>query len=150
MTKKILMILVGSALAGSSATAVAQDAPRVYDLGPVVAISHVRTEPGQFDAYLANLNGLWRPGLEEAKRRGEVLDYKVMANMARGRDEGDVMLVITYKNAAVMDTSLDELDRRTAARQGSVAAANAASIQRGKLRTILANGLYREMLFKGR
>ena len=150
MTNKILAALAGAALASSSVAALAQGAPRVYDLGPVVEVTHVKTEPGQFDAYVANLNSLWRVSMEDAKRRGEVLDYKVLSNMAPGRDEGDLVLVVTYKNAAVMDTSLDELDRRTSALQGSVSAANQANIQRGKLRTILGNDLYRELPFKGR
>ncbi len=150
MTSKILRALMGVALAGSSVAAFGQAAPRVYDMGPVVEVTHVKTESGQFDAYLANLNSLWRVSMEDAKRRGEVLDYKVMSNMAPSKDEGDVLLVVTYRNAAVFDTPLDELDRRTAAMQGSVAAANQANVQRGKLRTILGSDLYREMPFKRR
>jgi hypothetical protein len=149
MTSKFLTAVAGAVLAGSSVAALAQGAPRVYDLGPVVEVTHVKTEPGQLDAYLANLNSLWRPSLEDQKRRGEVLDYKVLRNMAPGRDEGDLILVVTYRNAAVLDTPLDEMDRRTVARQGSVAAAQQATIQRGKLRTILGTSLYREMPFKG-
>lgn len=149
MKRIAIGLLLGCSIATAPTSAAAQDPARVYDQGPVVAITHVKTEPGQFDAYLANLNSLWRRAQEDAKRRGEVLDYKVLSNMAPGRDEGDLMLIVTYKNAAVLDTSLDEIDRRTAAMQGSVSAANQATIQRGKLRTILANDLYRELTFKG-
>lgn len=131
-----------------AAPAMAQDVPRVYDLGPVVEVTHVKVEPGQFDAYLANLNNMWRRSMEDAKRRGEVLDYKILADMAPDAGEGDLMLMVTYKNAAVMDTSLDELDRRTAAMQGSVSAAQQAGVARGKLRTILGSDLYREMTLK--
>ena len=128
--------------------AMAQDAPRVYDMGPVVEVTHVKIEPGQFDAYMANLNSVWRRSMEDGKRRGEVLDYKVLSDMAPDAGQGDLVLMVTYKNAAVMDTSLDELDRRTAAMQGSVAAAQQASVARGKMRTILGSDLYREMTFK--
>jgi hypothetical protein len=114
----------------------------------VVAVSHVKVEPGQLSAYMSNLNSLWRKGLEDGKRRGEVLDYSVYENMAPGAGEADLLLVVTYKNAAVMDTSLDELDRRTAAMQGSVSAANEATVSRGKLRTILGSQLLRELKFK--
>lgn len=140
--------LLGLLLAAGSAPAWGQDAPRVYDMGPVVEVTHVKTEPGQFDAYLANLNSLWRISLEDAKKRGEVLDYKLLSNMAPGQGEGDLVLVVVYKNAAVLDTPLDVLDQRTAALQGSVAAAQQATVQRGKLRTILGTELYRELTFK--
>ena len=148
--KTSLIALVAAAVGFAGTAASAQDAPRVYDLGPVVAISHVKTEPGQFDAYLVNLNSVGRRSLEDGKKRGDVLDYKVLSNMAPGAGEGDIMLMITYKNAAVLDTSLDELDRRTAAMQGSVSAASQASVQRGKLRTILGAEMYRELPFKAR
>jgi hypothetical protein len=144
---KLLRMALGAAIALSATGAFAQD-KRVYDLGPVVAVSHVKVEPGQLDAYMSNLNNVWRKSLEEGKRRGEVLDYGVYSNMAPGVGDPDLMLVITYKNAAVMDTSLDELDRRTAALQGSVSAAQQASVARGKLRTIMGSQLLRELKFK--
>ena len=144
---KLLSLAVGAALFVTASAASAQD-QRVYDLGPVVSVTHVKVEPGQLDAYMSNLNSLWRRSLEDAKRRGEVLDYGVYQNMAPGREEADLMLVVTFKNAAVMDTSLDELDRRTAAMQGSLSAANQATVARGKLRTILGNDLLRQLKFK--
>jgi len=144
---KLLKLALGAAIALSATAATAQD-QRVYDLGPVVAVSHVKVEPGQLNAYMSNLNSLWRKGLEDAKRRGEVLDYGVYQNMAPGSNDADLMLVITYKNAAVMDTSLDELDRRTTAMQGSVGAAQQATVARGKLRTLMGSQLLRELKFK--
>ena len=126
----------------------AQDQARVYDQGGVVAVTLIDVEPGQFDAYMANLNGLWRRSMEEGKRRGEILNYMVVSNMAAGPGDPDVLTVVTYRDAAVMDTSLDELDRRTAAMQGSVEAASRATVERGRLRTILGNELWRIVTFR--
>jgi hypothetical protein len=144
---KLYSIAIAAALAISSVSVSAQE-QRVYDQGPVVAVSYVKVEPGQLNAYMSNLNNLWRRGLEDQKRRGEVLDYRVYQNMAPGIGEPDLMLVITYRDAAVMDTSLDEMDRRTAALQGSVTAANQATVARGRLRTIMGSELLRELRFK--
>ena len=144
---KLLSIAVAAGLAVTGTSASAQD-QRVYDLGPVVAVSHVKVEPGQLNAYMSNLNSLWRRSLEDAKKRGEVLSYGVYENMAPGKDDPDLLLVVTYKNAAVMDTSLDELDRRTTALQGSLGAANQATVARGKLRTIVGSQLLRQLTFK--
>jgi len=143
---KLLKLALGAAIALSATAATAQD--RVYDLGPVVAVSHMKVEPGQLNAYMSNLNNLWRKSMEDGKRRGEVLDYGVYQNMAPGAGDADLMLVVTYKNAAVMDTSLDELDRRTTTMQGSVSAAQQATVARGKLRTVMGSQLLRELKFK--
>jgi hypothetical protein len=144
---KMITLAIALALAASGAGVSAQE-QRIYDLGPVVDVSHVKVEPGQLNAYMSNLNNVWRRGMEDRKRRGEVLDYRVYQNMAPGVDEADLFLVVTYKNAAVMDTSLDEIDRRTVAMQGSIGAANQATIARGQLRTILGNDLLRELRFR--
>lgn len=143
---KLFTAIAGAALLATSGFA--QDAPRVYDMGPVVDITHVKIEPGQQDAYLANLNSLWRRTMEDGKRRGEVLDYKVLSNMAPDAGEGDLVLMVTYKNAAVLDVSLDEQDRRAVAMQGSMGAVQQADVARGKLRTILGSDMYRELTFK--
>lgn len=143
---KLLTLALSTAMAFSATAALAQD--RVYDLGPVVAVSHMKVEPGQLNAYMSNLNSLWRKSMEDGKRRGEILDYRVYQNMAPGAADADLVLVVTYKNAGVMDTSLDELDRRTTALQGSVAAAQEATIARGKLRTVMGSQLLRELKFK--
>ncbi len=144
---KLLKLVLGAAIALSATAATAQD-QRVYDLGPVVAVSHMKVEPGQLNAYMSNLNNLWRKSMEDGKRRGEVLDYGVYQNMAPGAGDADLMLVVTYKNAAVMDTSLDELDRRTTTMQGSIGAAQQATVARGKLRTVMGSQLLRELKFK--
>jgi hypothetical protein len=68
--------------------------------------------------------------------------------MAPGVGAPDLMLVVTYKNAAVMDTSLDELDRRNIALQGSLEAAGQATQSRVSLRTVMGNDLLRELRFK--
>lgn len=148
MKLKLIPISIAAFAASIAVAASAQDSPRVYDNGGVVQVTHVKVEPGQLEAYMSNLNNLWRRSMEDAKKRGEVLGYGVYENMAPGRDESDLILVVTYKNAAVLDTSLDELDRRTAAMQGSLSAATQATVARGKLRTILGSDMYRELTFK--
>ena len=148
MKLKLIPISIAAFAASISAGAPAQDTPRVYDNGAVVQVTHVKVEPGQLQAYMSNLNNIWRRAMDDAKKRGEVLNYGVYENMAPGRDESDLILVVTFKNAGVLDTSLDELDRRTAAMQGSLSAANQATVARGKLRTILGSDMYRELTFK--
>ena len=73
-------VLAAAALAlGLSSAAMAQNAPRTYDLGPVWQISYIETKPGMFDDYMAYLNSTWRNIQETDKARGDVLDYRVLA-----------------------------------------------------------------------
>jgi len=81
MIKKSVVTLLGLVIVAAPAGAGAQEVPRVYDLGPVTEVSTVRVEPGQLRDYMAYLNGNWRRGMEDAKRRGEVLNYSVMEPM---------------------------------------------------------------------
>ena len=148
MNKKLMALSVASIILGLSSPAAAQETPRVYDLGPVVEVIQVKVEPGQLRAYMANLDGLWRRSMEDGKRRGEILDYGAYEVMDPRPGEGDLQLVVIYKNAAVLDLSLDEQDRRTAAMEGSVGAATQATVTRGKLRTIMGTQLLRELKFK--
>lgn len=148
MNTRFTMFAAAVALLAVAAPAVAQDAPRVYDQGPVVTVTYIKVEPGQLRTYMANLNGVWRRQQEEGKKRGDVLYYGVYQVVTPRPGEPDIELVVAYKNAAVMDTSLDEQDRRTAAMMGSLDAAQKATIDRGKLRTVMGGTMLRELVFK--
>ncbi len=149
MSKKVIGIAAAAIALMISLPVAAQDVPRAYDLGPVVEVTNVRVEPGQLRTYMNYLSGTWRASMEDAKRRGEVITYGVYEPFDGREADGNLQLVVVYRNAAVMDTSLDELDRRTAAMQGSVAAADQGAAQRVRMRTILGTTLLRELRFRG-
>ena len=149
MTKSFIGFAFAAVAFMASVPAAAQDAPRAFDLGPVVQVTNVRVEPGQLRTYVNFLSGTWRASMEDAKRRGEVLSYGVYEPMDGREQDGNLELVVVYRNAAVMDTPLDELDRRTVAMQGSVTAADQGAAQRVRMRTILGTQLLRELTFRG-
>jgi len=136
-----------AAAATVTAPAVAQQAPRVYDLGPVVEIRTIKVEPGQLQNYMALLNGVWRKQLEERKKAGEVLEYGVYEPISGKDADGNLQLVVVYKNAAVMDTSLDVLDKRLAALAGGPEAQARGLAERNKLRTFIGSQVWRELRF---
>lgn len=148
MKTRFRTLAATASLLATTAPALAQQAPRVFDEGPVLVVSYVKVEPGQLRNYMANLNSVWRRQQEEGKKRGDVLYYGVYEVVTPRPGEPDLELVIAYKNAAVMDTPLDEQDRRTAAMMGSLDAAQKASIERGKMRTIVGGTMLRELVFK--
>jgi len=140
--------VIAAALVTIPMAASAQTAARVYDQGPVWAISYVETKPGMFDDYMAYLNSTWSKFQEAGKKRGEVLDYRVLSVNNPRDHEPDVILMIEYKNMAVFDRSLDEQDKETSTIFGSLPKSNQAAVARENVR-LLRGGLdAREIVFK--
>jgi hypothetical protein len=131
---------------GSSAQA--QNAPRTYDLGPVWQVSYVETKPGMFDDYMAYLNSTWRNIQEANKKKGDVLDYRVLSVDSPRDGEPDVLLLVQYKNMGVFDRSLDENDVTTASAFGTVLKSNQAAASRESIRKLRGNVTARELRFK--
>src|SRR6266566_4718676 len=48
-----------------------------YTEGPVWRVTLVRVKPAQMDAYLTSLRQATKPLLEEEKRTGAIIDYKI-------------------------------------------------------------------------
>ena len=48
-----------------------------YTEGPVWRVTLVRVKPAQMDAYLTSLRQATKPLLEEEKRTGVIVDYKI-------------------------------------------------------------------------
>ncbi len=142
-------ILVSAALAlAISSSAQAQNAPRTYDLGPVWQISYIETKPGMFDDYMSYLNSTWR-GIQEAdKKRGDVLDYRVIAVDSPRDGEPDVILMVQLKNMAVLDRPPEEGEAIMTAAFGSVPKANQAAVSRESVRVLRGQVTGRELTFK--
>jgi hypothetical protein len=151
-----MKFLAGAALAAAITaacavgTAQAQTAERTYDNGPVWTVGYVETKPGMFDEYMAYLNGPYRTLQEAARKRGDILDYHVLAVDSPREHEPDVILLIEFKNMAVFDRSLDELDKDTATVFGSVPKGAQAAVQREQIRVLRGGVTARELLLKGK
>ena len=71
---------------------------------PVWLTMYTRTLPGKFDAYVGQMQLLLVPVLEEDKRQGGLLDYKVLRKIdTHGADDWNIELVVIFKNHAQMD-----------------------------------------------
>src|ERR1041385_6471776 len=123
---KLLIASLLAAAASAAAPAWAQDV-RPYDNGPVWVVSNIQTKTGHFDDYMRYVATSWKAQQEDSRKRGWVLDYKVLTAMDARDNEPDIYLMVEYKNmAAAMDVPLDELDAQTKKLDGSVAASNKA------------------------
>jgi len=130
-------------------TGAASAADRPYTEGPVSIVTSVKTQPGMDDAYMAWLQTNWKKNLEAQKAAGNVLGYAVYSTQARSPDEPDLYLVVTYKNMAAFDGLSDRMEpvmeKTFNVTQQQM---SQASIERGKMRTILGSEMIRELVLK--
>src|SRR5579863_4817778 len=75
-----------------------------YTEGPIWRVSLVRVKPNQMDAYLTSLRQSSKPLLDEEKRQGMIIDYKIFLKETKNNPEDwDLCLAVEYKNHAAMD-----------------------------------------------
>lgn len=119
-----------------------------YSEGPVVNVARIRTVDGKFDDYMKWVDTTWKQLQEAGKKAGNIVSYAVYTAEARGPNDADVLLVITYKNWAALDGALAKGDAITKQIEGSVTAANQAESERAKLRTVLGSETIQELVLK--
>jgi hypothetical protein len=97
---------------------------------------------------LRYLAGPYKQSMEEQKKAGIIVSWAVYEATPRGPHDPDLYLITTYKNMA----ALDGLDARTdpIAEKifGSMDQQSAATIERGKLRTLVGSEQIRELVLK--
>jgi hypothetical protein len=75
-----------------------------YTEGPVWRVSLIRVKPGQMDAYLTSLQQSSKPLLDEEKKQGMIVDYKLFFKATKANPEDwDIALAVEYKNHAALD-----------------------------------------------
>jgi|ERR1700722_533920 len=75
-----------------------------YTEGPIWRIQLIRVKPTHMDDYLASLRKSAKPFIEEQKRQGMIVDYKVFLKETKHSPEDwDICVAVHYKNYAAMD-----------------------------------------------
>ncbi len=95
------LALLSSAVPARAADPAQADAP--YTEGSVWSISFIRVVPGMGDDYLRSLGTTWKRVMDEAKKQGIILSYKVLDSMASSPDDWDLLLLVEYKNWGALD-----------------------------------------------
>jgi len=139
-------VLIGLAFSGIAATALA-DEGRVYQEGPVIEVSYIRTKPGKFDDYMKFLATTYRTLMEANKKAGLILDYNIYSATPRSPQDPDLLLTTTYPNMAALDRS-EEADALAVKTIGSMASQNQSAIDREALREVLGSELVRKLILK--
>ena len=88
---------------------------RPYTDGSVWTISMIRMTAGFQDDYLRSLATTWKRVIEEGKKQGVILSYKILTANAAGPDDWNLMLMVEAKNWAALDgidEKFDAIQRR--------------------------------------
>ena len=145
--KKSVLILCAAIIAVSTSVTRAQE-DHAYTQGSVTIVSFVRTEPGMFDEYLRYLSNTYKKLMEESKKQGIVSDYAIYQATPRGPQDADVILTVTYKNMAALDSVQARTDPIVKEIFGSLPKAASASADREKLRKQLGSQIVRQLILK--
>lgn len=131
-----------------STTALAQDHDRGWENGYIVQVTEVHIKDGMFNAYINDLNNVWRKFIEAQMEEGDVIRYGMYANSNSRGDEPDLILTVTYKNWATFDRGVEYFEELGAKILGSMEEMREANVDRGELRDIGDSYTLQEIKFK--
>jgi hypothetical protein len=149
MKTQLPRFLLTIALTLSAAVSVAADEPRSYTEAPVSHVSFIKVKPGMFDNSLKYLATTYKPLMEEYKRQGIIIDYKIYeANETHSSSEPDLVLSITYKNMAALDNLAEKTDPLAAKVFGTRQKQAEGAISRESMREEIGDQFIRELILK--
>jgi len=131
-----------------SVPASAQDHERNWENGTILQVTNVHIKPGMFNAYINDLNGLWRVFLEEQMKDGSVIGYRMWGNVSPRKDEADLILTVEYANWATFDRGVEYFEKLSEKLRGSTEEMRKLNVARSELREIGSNFNLQEIKFK--
>jgi hypothetical protein len=120
-----------------------------YTEGPVWRVTLVRVKPNQMDAYLTSLRQSSKPLLEEEKRTGVIVDYKVfIKETTNNPQDWDLALAVEYKNHAALDGLAAKGEALRDKMLGGKQQAQQLGEKRQEIREIISSELLQEVMLK--
>ncbi len=120
---------------------------RPWTVGSVWAIDFIRVRSGQDLEYGRSLAKTWKKAMDEHKKNGVVLSYKILAGPSSSRDDFTHMLMIEFPNYAALDER-DKMDAAVKKVFGSLEGMQELLRKREEIREAIGSRLLREMRFK--
>jgi hypothetical protein len=120
-----------------------------YTEGPVWRVSLIRVKPNHMDEYLTSLRQVSKPFIEEEKRQGLIVDYKIFIKETQNNPQDwDLCLAVQYKNYAAMDGLGGKMEAIRDKVLGGKQEAHQLGEKREEIREIISNELLREIYLK--
>jgi hypothetical protein len=119
-----------------------------YTEGPIWRVQLIRVKPTQMDAYLSSLRQSTKPLIEEEKRQGMIMDYKIFLKETKNNPEDwDICVAVQYKNHAAMDGLAAKAEAVRDKVMGKQAAQQLGE-KRAEIREIISSELLQEIVLK--
>jgi hypothetical protein len=120
-----------------------------YTEGPVWRIQLIRVKPTHMDEYLTSLRKSTKPLIEEEKKEGLIVDYKVFLKATKNNpDDWDICVAIEYKNYAAMDGLAAKGEMIRDKILGGKQPAQELSEKRAEIREVISSELLEEIFLK--
>jgi len=120
-----------------------------YTEGPIWRIQLIRVKPTHMDEYLTSLQQTTKPFVDEQKKQGMIMDYKVFLKETKNSpDDWDICVAIEYKNHAAMDGLAAKGEAIRDKVLGGKAPAQQLSEKRAEIREIISSELLDEVFLK--
>jgi len=120
-----------------------------YTEGPIWRVQLIRVKPTHMDEYLTSLRQSTKPLIEEQKKQGIVVDYKVFLKETKHNPEDwDICVAIQYKNYAAMDGLAAKGEAVRDKILGGKAPAQQLNEKRAEIREIISSELLQEVFLK--
>jgi hypothetical protein len=119
-----------------------------YTEGSVWAMSMNRVKPGRGDDYYNDLRASVKRQLDEAKRQGLVLSYKVISTDATNPDDWNLLLMVEYKNMAALDGLRAKLEPIASRTVGTQEERRDRAMKRNEMREVIGTKLGREIILR--
>jgi len=120
-----------------------------YTEGPIWRVQLIRVKPTHMDEYLTSLQQSTKPLIEEQKKQGIIMDYKVFLKETKHNPEDwDICVAIQYKNHAAMDGLAAKGEALRDKILGGKAPAQQLNEKRAEIREIISSELLQEVFLK--
>jgi len=125
----------------------ALDQERPWTLGSVWSVDFIRLKPGHNLDYGRELAATWKKMLDDQKKQGIVLSYKILTGAPSNRDDFTHMLMVEFPNYGVFDQQ-DKMDEAVKKVFGSLGGVNEAFRKREEIREAIGTRVLRELRLK--
>jgi hypothetical protein len=120
-----------------------------YTEGPVWRVSLIRVKPTHEDEYLTSLRQQSKPFIEEEKRQGLIVDYKLFLKETKNNPQDwDICLAVEYKNHAALDGIDAKLEAIRDKVLGGKQQAHQLGEKREEIREVISDELLQEIYLK--
>jgi L-rhamnose mutarotase len=120
-----------------------------YTEGPIWRIQLIRVKPTHMDEYLTSLRHSTKPLIEEEKKDGTIMDYKIFLKETKNSPEDwDICVAIQYKNYAAMDGLAAKGEMARDKILGGKQQGQQLAEKRGEIREIISSELLQEIFLK--